>query len=140
MIDFGSCAPGSIPAGGDRREGMRIFTGYYFTPVDERTCVDRKFDEQVRDSLRLAIEEDKEVLMEIQFEEDAPPEFEPSRLRIDAASLTCGALSMPIKPNYPALRGLALLGIQSKIGSFSRKLSSPSMSSCPVDFPSSFFL
>ena len=120
MINLGSYAPGSILAGGDRREGMRIFTGYFFTPVDERTWVDhwfklrnfkqddRKFDEQVRDSLRLAIEEDKEVLKEIQFEEDAPPEFEPSRLRIDAASLTCGALSMPIKPNYPALPGLAL--------------------------------
>lgn len=99
MIDFGASAPGTIPEGGDRSTGMRMFTGHFITPVDERTCVDhwfnlrnfrqddRTLDDQVRDSLRMAFNEDKVVLEAIQREEDARPDFEPVRLRLDAASV-----------------------------------------------------
>lgn len=99
MIDFGACAPGAIAEGEDRGAGMRMFTGHFITPVDDKTCVDhwfnlrnfkqddRQLDERVRDALRMAFEEDRAVLEAIQLEEEARPGFVPARLRIDAASL-----------------------------------------------------
>ena len=98
MIDFGNVETGVISEG-DRSKGLRMFTGHFITPVDDRTCIDhwlnlrnfshndREIDDQIRKDLRAAFAEDKAVLEAIQQEVDVNSNLKPIHLAIDAGPL-----------------------------------------------------
>jgi vanillate O-demethylase monooxygenase subunit len=97
VIDFGSSDAALALDPADRDQGMRIYACHFITPVDEHHCIDhwlhvRNFaiddtavDHRLHDDFRVAFNEDKEILEQIDRIEQARPEARRIRLGIDAA-------------------------------------------------------
>ena len=97
VIDFGSSDAALAIDPDQRDDGMRIFACHFITPVDEHHCIDhwlhvRNFalddldvDQRLHDDIRVAFNEDKDILEEIDRVERARPDAKRIRLAIDAA-------------------------------------------------------
>lgn len=97
VIDFGSSDAALALEPADRDQGMRIFACHFITPVDEHACIDhwmhvRNFavddpdvDQRLHADFRIAFNEDKVILEEIDRVERARPDAKRLRLGIDAA-------------------------------------------------------
>jgi len=98
VIDFGSSDAALAIAPEDRETiGLRSFSCHFITPVDEHHCIDhwlnvRNFkiddaevDQRLLADLRIAFDEDKLILEEIDRNEQARPDLRGLRLGIDAA-------------------------------------------------------
>jgi vanillate O-demethylase monooxygenase subunit len=99
IIDFGSADVNSLPSPEDRDQGIRIFALHFITPVDDHTCIDhwmhvRNFavgdasvDQSMNADFRVAFNEDKGILEQIEVVERERPELTGLRLGIDAPLL-----------------------------------------------------
>jgi phenylpropionate dioxygenase-like ring-hydroxylating dioxygenase large terminal subunit len=99
IIDFGSANVDSLPSPEDRDQGVRIFALHFITPVNDHACIDhwmhvRNFavgdasvDQSMNADFRVAFNEDKGILEQIEVVERARPELTGLRLGIDAALL-----------------------------------------------------
>jgi vanillate O-demethylase monooxygenase subunit len=97
VIDFGSADAGVIVDPADRGKGLRIFACHFITPVDDHVCIDhwlhvRNFsladadtDHRLHADFRVAFNEDKEILEQIERVAQARPNVKTLRLAIDAA-------------------------------------------------------
>lgn len=95
VIDFGSAETGTGAPEGNRDNCVQIFACHFLAPVDERNSIDywlhvKNFipeDDTINDALsdqfRLAFNEDKEILEDIQIMEDKHCERRQVRLAID---------------------------------------------------------
>ncbi len=123
VIDFGSADVDVLQASEDRDRGVRMFALHFITPVDDHSCIDhwlhvRNFavdDSEVDQSLnadfRVAFNEDKGILEQIELVEQARPDLTGIRLGIDAALLkmrrkvdqmVAAEASVPVSPAKPA--------------------------------------
>lgn len=98
VIDFGTAPAGTGAEEGNRSECIQMWACHFITPVDERTCIQHwllvknipaepHIDARLMTGLRLAFNEDKQVLESIQINENRYPDFRKTRLAIDASTL-----------------------------------------------------
>jgi phenylpropionate dioxygenase-like ring-hydroxylating dioxygenase large terminal subunit len=97
VIDFGSADVNSLPSPEERDRGVRMFALHFITPVDDHACIDhwlhvRNFalgdasvDQSLNADFRVAFNEDKGILEQIDLVERARPDLSGIRLGIDAA-------------------------------------------------------
>lgn len=98
VIDFGSAPAGTGAEQGDRSDCIQMWACHFITPVDQQTCIqhwllvknipsDPETDARLLEGLRIAFNEDKQVLEAIQANENRHPDFRKIRLAIDASTL-----------------------------------------------------
>ena len=98
VIDFGSARTGTGAPEGNRDDCIQMYACHFITPIDQRSCMqhwlvlknspaDAAVDARLRDSLRLAFNEDKRVLEAIQRNEDKPREWKRINLALDGSSI-----------------------------------------------------
>jgi len=98
VIDFGSAKTGTGAPEGNRDDCIQMYACHFITPIDQHSCMqhwlclknspaDPQVDERLRANLRLAFNEDKQVLEAIQRNEDKPREWKRVNLALDASSI-----------------------------------------------------
>jgi len=98
VIDFGSARTGTGAPEGNRDDCIQMFACHFITPIDQHSCMqhwlclknspaDPEFDARLLSGLRLAFNEDKQVLEAIQRNEDKPREWKRINLALDASSI-----------------------------------------------------
>lgn len=98
VIDFGSARTGTGAQEGNRDDCIQMFACHFITPIDQHSCMqhwlclknspaDPEVDARLLSGLRLAFNEDKQVLEAIQRNEDKPREWKRINLALDASSI-----------------------------------------------------
>jgi vanillate O-demethylase monooxygenase subunit len=98
VIDFGSARTGTGAPEGNREDCIQMYACHFITPIDQHSCMqhwmclknspaDPEVDTRLLDSLRMAFNEDKQVLEAIQRNEDKPREWKRINLALDASSI-----------------------------------------------------
>ncbi|MFT4268106.1 MAG: aromatic ring-hydroxylating dioxygenase subunit alpha [Xenophilus sp.] len=98
VIDFGSARTGTGAPEGNRDDCIQMYACHFITPIDPHSCMqhwlclknspaDPELDERLRAGLRLAFNEDKQVLEAIQRNEDKPREWKRVHLALDASNI-----------------------------------------------------
>lgn len=98
IIDFGSARTGTGAPEGNREDCIQMFACHFITPIDQHSCMqhwlclknspaDPEVDARLLSNLRLAFNEDKQMLEAIQRNEDKPREWKRVNLALDASSI-----------------------------------------------------
>lgn len=99
VIDFGGAATGTGAPEGRRDDCVWMFACHFLTPIDQRTAVDHWLvvknyraarpadNDALKQQLKIAFAEDKDVLEAIQREEDRVPGGRPLRLALDKGAV-----------------------------------------------------
>lgn len=99
VIDFGGAATGTGAPEGRRDDCVWMFACHFLTPVDHDRAVDHwlvvknfraadpKDNEVLKDQLRMAFNEDKEILEAIRAEEERVPDGRPLRIAVDKGAV-----------------------------------------------------
>lgn len=127
VIDFGSAKTGTGAMEGNREDCIQMYACHFITPVDQSTCVQHwlllknspsnpEVDARLRTGLRLAFNEDKQVLEAIQRNEEKTRKRGSRRINLglDASSIKMRSVvhematqndtsATPAKPAEPAV-------------------------------------
>ncbi len=94
VIDFGSAEANSLAGPEERYKGVQMIACHFITPVDDHTCIDHwmharnfaldpELDEKLNADFRIAFDEDKIILQEIEIIEQSRPNMKRIRLGFD---------------------------------------------------------